>query len=93
MDEILNAIGKNPDIKLVVYGIIGIVILYVVLRLFKLPLKLLINGIFGVILLYIVNFLGADFGINIGINILTALIAGTLGIPGVIALVIFQLFI
>ena len=52
MNEILNAIGKNPDIKLVVYGIIGIVILYVVLRLFKLPLKLLINGIFGVILLY-----------------------------------------
>ena len=61
MNEILNAIGKNPDIKLVVYGIIGIVILYVVLRLFKLPLKLLINGIFGVILLYIVNFLVSRF--------------------------------
>lgn len=93
MDEIINTIEQNPDIKLVVYGIIGIIILFIVLKLFKLPLKLLVNGIFGVVLLYIVNFLGAGFGINIGINIVTALIAGTLGIPGVIALVIFQLFI
>lgn len=93
MEEIIDAIQQNPDIKLVVYGVVGIIILYIILKLFKLPLKLLINGIFGVVLLYIVNFLGASFGINIGINILTALIAGTLGISGVIALVIFQLFI
>ena len=55
------------DIGLFVYGIIGLIILYVIIKLLKWPLKfLLINGIIGVILLYVVNLLGAGFGIHIG---------------------------
>lgn len=81
------------DFELIIYGLIGLVILYVLIKLLKWPIKLLINGIFGVVLLYIVNFFGATLGFSIGINIVTALIAGILGIPGVIFLIIFQLFL
>ena len=80
--------------KLIFFGVIGVVILFIILKLFKWPLKILLNGIFGVVLLYAVNAIAANFdiAINIGINPVTALIAGILGIPGVAALVIFQLF-
>ncbi|MDS0527243.1 pro-sigmaK processing inhibitor BofA family protein [Clostridium sp. SHJSY1] len=83
---------QSADSQLILYGIIGIVVLYLVLKLFKWPLKILLNGIFGVVLLYIVNLIGAYFNFYIGINLVTALIAGTLGIPGVIVLIIFKLF-
>lgn len=78
--------------EIIIYGLVGVVILYVLLKLLKWPIKLLINGIVGVIALYIVNLLGASFGISIGINIFTALIAGILGLPGIIALILFQMF-
>lgn len=84
---------QSQNVKLIVYGVIGIVILYFILKLLKLPFKILINGIFGVILLYVANLIGVNYGVTVGINIVTALIAGILGIPGVIALFIFQLFI
>ena len=89
----METLLQSQNVKLIIYGIIGIVILYFVLKLLKLPFKILINGIFGVILLYVANLIGANYGVTVGINIVTALIAGILGIPGVIALFIFQLFI
>lgn len=89
----MDTLLQSQNVKLIIYGIIGIVILYFVLKLLKLPFKILINGIFGVILLYVANLIGANYGVTVGINIVTALIAGILGIPGVIALFIFQLFI
>lgn len=92
MEELLEKFQQNPDAKLIVYGIIGLLVLFLVLKLFKLPLKILINGVFGVILLYIVNLIGANYDVTIGINIITALIAGFLGIPGVIALLLIQIF-
>lgn len=78
--------------ELLLYGIVGIVILFIVLKLLKWPLKILLNGIFGVVLLYIVNFIGASFNFFIGINLVTALIAGFFGIPGVAVLILFKLF-
>lgn len=83
---------QSANVELVIYGVIGIVILYIVLKIFKWPLKILLNGLFGVVLLYIVNGIGARFNFSIGINLVTALIAGILGVPGVAALIIFKLF-
>ncbi|WP_297632076.1 pro-sigmaK processing inhibitor BofA family protein [uncultured Clostridium sp.] len=73
----------------IIYMLIGLAVLYVIIKLLKWPIKLLLHGIAGVILLYVVNFIGVGFGIHIGINIITALIAGIFGIPGVIVLLIF----
>ena len=82
----------DDNTKLILLGVVGVIILFVILKLFRWPLKILLNGIFGVVLLYIVNLIGANFGFYISINIVTALVAGILGIPGVAALIIFKLF-
>ncbi|WP_297518693.1 pro-sigmaK processing inhibitor BofA family protein [uncultured Clostridium sp.] len=71
--------------------LIGLAVAFIAFKLIKGSIKLLINGVVGVILLWIVNFVGASFGITIGINIFTALIAGIFGIPGVIVMVVFKL--
>ena len=88
--DFLSSLDDNT--KLILIGIIGVLVLFVILKLFKWPLKILLNGVFGVVLLYIVNLIGANFGFSIGINVVTALIAGILGIPGVAVLIIFKLF-
>ncbi|ASW44329.1 pro-sigmaK processing inhibitor BofA family protein [Clostridium isatidis] len=74
------------------FGLIGLVLLIIVLKILKWPFKILINGIIGLVLLYLANILGSYLGFTIAINAVTALIAGFLGIPGIILLVIFQLF-
>lgn len=81
------------DYRIMVYALVGLLLLYVVIKFLKWPLKILINGVIGIVLLYIANFIGGYLGFAIGINAVTALIAGFLGVPGVIFLIIFQLFL
>lgn len=78
-----------------IYGLIGIIILFVIIKLLKWPIKIILNGILGLILLYIVNIIGANLnliGLNLNfslpINPITSLIAGFLGIPGIIVIAI-----
>lgn len=82
------------------YGLVGIVVLYLCIKLLKWPIKILINGIIGVILLYVVNIITSNLGIiglhtnfTLPINPVTALIAGFLGIPGVIVIALIVLFL
>ena len=56
-------------------------------------LKLALNVVFGVILIVLVNTFGGAIVISIPFNIITALIAGILGVPGVIALIVIGFFI
>ncbi|GAA0079126.1 pro-sigmaK processing inhibitor BofA family protein [Clostridium sp. CTA-5] len=76
-----------------IYGLIGIVLLFLIVKLLKWPLKVILNGILGVVILYVVNLVGVNFNFTLPINPITALIAGFLGIPGVIALAIIQVFL
>lgn len=55
--------------------------------------KLFYSSIFGMVALIIVNFLGSPFNINIGINGITCLVCGFLGLPGFIMLFILKFFI
>ena len=80
------------DSELIIFGLIGIVVLYLVLKLLKWPLKILINGIIGLVLLCLTNYFGTYFNFSLEINAVTALISGFLGIPGIIFLIIFKLF-
>jgi len=52
--------------------------------------KLVVNGVIGGACLWLLNFLGAGFGISVGLNPVTALIAGVLGVPGVALLVVLN---
>lgn len=77
--------------------LIGLILAVVLLRLIFGSIKkiagLMINSVLGAILLMIVNYFGAYFGITVGINLLTAIIAGVFGIPGILFLIVFQNFI
>lgn len=88
------------DAEYLIYGLIGIIALFVVIKLLKWPIKILINGIAGVVILYVVNFIIANLGVigintnfSVPINAITALIAGFLGIPGVIVIILVLLFL
>lgn len=76
-----------------IYGLAGIVILFLLIKLLKWPMKIILNGIIGVVILYIVNLIGTSFNFSLAINPITALITGFLGIPGVIVLIIIRLFL
>ncbi len=51
------------DAEYLIYGLIGIIALFVVIKLLKWPIKILINGIAGVVILYVVNFIIANLGV------------------------------
>ncbi|ABK62657.1 MULTISPECIES: pro-sigmaK processing inhibitor BofA family protein [Clostridium] len=77
--------------------IVGIILLYLVVKLLSWPIKvlykLIVNGVLGAVLLFVVNLIGSQIGISIAINAWSALIAGFFGIPGVIFLVIFKMYL
>lgn len=75
----------------------GLMLLYLIGMLLVIPIKiiikLIINGILGGVILILVNLVGGLFGLSIVINPLNALVAGFLGIPGVILLFILQIIL
>ena len=72
--------------------LVGVVLLLVIVKLLSMPFKLVWNGICGAILLWLVNVLGAFVGFGLKITILKALIAGFFGIPGALAVILFEVF-
>ena len=81
------------SLDMMVYALIGLALLFLIIKLLKWPLKILINGILGIILLYIANIVGSYIGFVLPVNAISALIAGFLGIPGIIFLILFQFFV
>lgn len=81
------------SLDMMVYALIGLALLFLIIKLLKWPLKILINGILGIILLYISNIVGSYIGFVLPINAISALVAGFLGIPGIIFLILFQFFV
>ena len=69
---------------------VGMLVLCIIGKLVSLPLRLvwkfITNSIIGALLLCIVKL----FGLHVQINIITALIAGVFGIPGVIGVTIYS---
>lgn len=55
----------------------------------KVLLKLVVNSVVGGAFLVLLNIAGSASGIVMPVNIITAVIAGLLGLPGVAGLVIF----
>ena len=73
----------------------GIIIVFLLGRLFIVPikkiLKLILNSILGGFLIFIINFIGSIWNFHIGLNIITAMFVGLLGIPGSIVLILLKL--
>ena len=74
-----------------------VVAAYVLIKILAAPIKkifkLLINAVCGFALLFLANFVGGFFDFSIPVNILTCIIAGAFGIPGVIFLVVAVYFL
>lgn len=68
--------------------IVGIIVLFILLRVLSLPFrivwKLITNSIVGALMLWFVNL----FGLGIEITFFKALIAGFFGVPGVLVVVL-----
>ena len=79
-----------------IYSLIAFICIFVIFKIFSWPIKmmtkLLINGLLGVLVLILFNYVGQALGFFIPITVFTALIAGFLGIPGIILLVILKIF-
>lgn len=56
-------------------------------------LKLIFNTMLGGLMIWIINLIGMNCGFHIGINILSCIWVGVLGVPGAIFLVLLKLFI
>ncbi|HEY8416434.1 MAG TPA: pro-sigmaK processing inhibitor BofA family protein [Limnochordales bacterium] len=83
------------ELHVIIAYIVGVLLLYVIARLLLLPirvfLRLIYNALLGAALLALANFIGTYVaGIYLPINPVTALVAGFLGIPGVVLLLALQ---
>lgn len=73
--------------------IVGVVLLYIVVKLLSMPFKLVWNGLCGALLLWFINVVGSLVGFGMKITIIKALIAGFFGVPGALAVVLYELLI
>jgi inhibitor of the pro-sigma K processing machinery len=85
------------DYNVIFAYIFGIIIVYVVARLLFVPIKIVLrliyNALIGGAAIWIINFIGNYLGFHIGLNPVTALVVGVLGIPGAALLFLIQYFI
>lgn len=84
------------DINIITY-LACICFIFIFGRIFIVPikkiLKLVLNSILGGVVIFIINIIGANFGFHIGLNFLTSILIGLLGLPGVVCLIIIKLLI
>ena len=85
------------DFNTVITFLACIIFLFIFGRIFIWPLKsilkLVFNSILGGVLIYIINLVGMNFRFHIGLNLLTAVIVGLLGVPGAALLVVLKIIL
>lgn len=83
------------DIAVLLAFIFALALVFFTGRLLAMPIKLigrlLLNGVVGGLILFAINIAGSLFGFGLAINAFTALVAGTLGVPGVVLLILLRL--
>lgn len=83
-----------PDLSVSICIIAGLLILLLFFKIFTKPikwiLKLLLNALLGLVILVVVNYFGAFVGLKITIGWVSALVAGILGLPGVVLLLLIE---
>ena len=85
------------DATTVIAYIFGLFLLYMLAYLLFVPLKIIMkliyNAFVGGLLLWLVNLVGTYFGFGVPINPITALVAGFLGVPGVLLVMALKYFL
>ena len=74
--------------------VLTIIALIIVTKILSWPLKkilkLLLNIAIGLVMILLVNVFGGKIGLSIPFNVVTAIVSGFLGVPGVICLIILH---
>ena len=77
--------------------IAGLFLLFIVGKVFIVPIKtiakFILNSILGGVVIFIINFIGGYFGFHIGLNIITSVFVGLLGIPGAVVVILIKLLL
>lgn len=85
------------DFNNIIVYIACIFFLFIFGKVFIVPiktiLKLVLNSVLGGVIIFLINFIGAYFNFHIGLNLITSIFVGILGIPGAIVIVIIKLFL
>jgi inhibitor of the pro-sigma K processing machinery len=86
--------GMGVELNIILAYAFGLILLYIVGYILLIPIKwiikLMYNGIIGGIMLIVLNFVGGFWGIGLAINPVTALVAGILGVPGIVLMLILH---
>lgn len=92
-----NGIQMTSAVTYIVIIAAVIIVFYVLFKLFKIPVKTVTMAIFNILIgactLFVANYVFGLFGFTIGINPVTAVIAGFLGIPGLVTLVLLNFLV
>ena len=88
----LGKIGDVGDLTSFWPYIVGLLLILFVVQLFELPFQLVWNGLVGAAMLWLINLVGGFVGFGLKITVIKALIAGFFGIPGALAIVLFEIF-
>lgn len=78
-------------ISLIIPVLVGLLIFKILKSQIKLIWKVIVNSLSGFACLWLLNLLADFTGIILPINLVTCLITGFLGVPGIILLVLGQL--
>lgn len=85
------------DFLVIVAYVAGVLILYALGKMLMIPLRsifnLMVNAVIGGGVLLVINFIGGYWGFTVGVNPVTALVVGLLGVPGVILLIALRLIL
>ena len=83
-------------LQTIIYVVIGVLLLWLVIMLFSPPiiwaLLFFLNALWGFVMLFVFNFLGGFIGLELTVGWLSAIVAGILGIPGIILLLLIENF-
>lgn len=85
------------DIKMLLVYFTCVIAIFIIGKILFVPLKmifkLILNSILGGILIWLINLAGITWGLHIGINVITMLTVGLLGVPGAVLLTVMAIFI
>lgn len=85
------------DINNYLVYIASIIFIFIFAKIFLVPLKsifkLILNSVLGGVLIYLINIVGMLFNFHIGINIVTSILIGILGVPGAVLLVVVKILL
>lgn len=74
--------------------VVGLVVLFILVKFMGLAMSLFFNGVLGAIGLYVYNMIAGAVGLNkVEITIIPALIVGFFGIPGLIAVILWTIVV